>query len=732
MKTCIRYLSVLPALIAALCLLTDGRVTAQTFTPLYSFSATSGNDLTNRDGAHPESSLLLSGNTLYGTTSAGGNSFGGGTVFKVNIDGKGFKTLHSFLGATHVPELILSGNTLYGIAEGGTIFKINTDGSGYKDLYTFTSYHSPYYTNSDGAHPYGGLIMSGNTLFGTACDGGTNGYGTIFSINTDGNDFTNLYNFTGGSDGANPKASLVLSGNTLYGTTYYGGIYDNASGLSFGTVFKINTDGTGFTNLYMFSGTGEGAWPAAALVLSGDTLYGTGGSVFKINTNGTGFLNLTDPSTLGLVEADAGLVLSSDTLYGASSGKLGNSGTVFAVNTNGTGITNIYEFSLTDGVDPVYTNSDGAYPAASLIISGNTLYGTARDGGTYGNGTIYSITLGATGGTGSLQVNLAPADAVSAGAQWQVDGNGWQTNGATVSGLSAGSHTVAFNSITGWTTPADQNVNLIADQTTTVTGTYTNVAANPVLQVRTIGSGTISPNYSNAVLVIGNSYKVTAKAAKGFKFSNWLVSTNWLGGTTSIKAALSFTMASDLTLQATFVDVTKPVLKIAKTLSKQTTNNIIVNGTASDNAQVAAVYYSLNGGGWLLATTANQFGNWSAALNLVPGANNLSVYAIDSSGNNSTTAKLKTTYTPPAAAAVAKVAGTVTANALAITDWAYAANGFSFTLQNSASQTGRIQVSTDLASWNTLTHFTGTNATIIFNDPAARDSSQRFYRAVSP
>ena len=43
--------------------------------------------------------------------------------------------------------------------------------------------------------------------------------GTVFAVNTDGTGFTNLYSFTDGSDGANPNAGLILSGNTLYGTT---------------------------------------------------------------------------------------------------------------------------------------------------------------------------------------------------------------------------------------------------------------------------------------------------------------------------------------------------------------------------------------------------------------------------------------------------------------------------------------------------------------------------------
>src|SRR6266850_1180626 len=67
---------------------------------------------------------------------------------------------------------------------------------------TFTTLHS--FTYSDGADPYAGLILSGNTLYGTAPSGGNSGYGMVFKVNTDGTSFTNLYIFTGGSDGGNP------------------------------------------------------------------------------------------------------------------------------------------------------------------------------------------------------------------------------------------------------------------------------------------------------------------------------------------------------------------------------------------------------------------------------------------------------------------------------------------------------------------------------------------------
>ncbi len=75
--------------------------------------------------------------------------------------------------------------------------------------------------------------------------------------------------------------------------------------------------------------------------------------------------------------------------------------------------------------------------------------------------------------TGSLTVTLSPADAVTAGAQWQVDSGDWQNSGATVSDLSAGNHTVSFSTVTGWAPPDSQTVTITADSTKTLTETYT-------------------------------------------------------------------------------------------------------------------------------------------------------------------------------------------------------------------------------------------------------------------
>jgi uncharacterized repeat protein (TIGR03803 family) len=294
------------------------------------------------EGINPFAGLILSGNTLYGTAYNGG-TYGNGAVFGINTDGTGFTNPHNFTGgsdgATPIGGLILSGNTLYGTAyEGssgfGVVFSVTT-GMVFAKLYSFTG-------GSDGAAPAAGLILSGNTLYGTASQGGTHGSGTVFAVNTDGTGFTNLYSFTGGSDGANPYAGLILSGNTLYGTASQGGPYGS------GTVFAVNTDGTGFTNLYSFTTSSypnytnsDGAGPTAGLILSGNTLYGTtpaGGSagvgvVFAVNTDGTGFTNLYN-FTGGSDGANpkAGLIVSGNTLYGTTmAGGSGGYGTIFAI-----------------------------------------------------------------------------------------------------------------------------------------------------------------------------------------------------------------------------------------------------------------------------------------------------------------------------------------------------------------------------------------------------------------
>ena len=377
-------------------MLAASQVFGQNFTVLHNFT-------NSPDGRHPEAGLFLSGNMLYGTTYDGG-LFGNGTIFKINTDGSDYTVLYNFSafglfstngdGANPLGTLVLGGDTLYGttaqggygtrVDEGGpcgTVFSITTNGTGFTIL-KFISGSQPY--------PHAGLVLSSNTLYGTTYGAG-NSFGTAFAINTNGTGFTNLNSF----GGKRPQASLILGSNTLYGTAWGSGSYD------YGSVFAINTDGMGFTNLIQFRGpfATNGGQAAADLVLKGNTLYGTcasfggpgglgGGTVFKINTDGAGFTILKTFVNSGNAPDGsapvAGLVLSGSTLYGTTKwGGSGGKGTVFRVDTDGTGYSVLKNF----------TSNDGANPLADLVLDGNKLYGTTQLGGNSGFGVVFSLTL---------------------------------------------------------------------------------------------------------------------------------------------------------------------------------------------------------------------------------------------------------------------------------------------------------------------------------------------------
>jgi uncharacterized repeat protein (TIGR03803 family) len=304
-----------------------------------------------------------------------------------------FNLLHSFAGGSDgsfpwYDAPTLSGSTLYGMTYGGgasgfgTAFKMNTNGTGFNRLHSFNG------GISDGQTPYGSLTLSGSTLYGmTGYGGGSNG-GTVFKMNTDGTGFALLHTFTGsGGDGSNPFGSLTLSGSTLYGMTYGGG--DSGRG----TAFKMNTDGTGFNRLHTFAGgVNDGSAPYGSLTLSGSTLYGMTyeggtsdlGTAFKMNTDGTGFALLH--SFAGSVSDGrrpiGSLTLSGSTLYGMTSrGGSNDAGTAFQMNTDGTGFALLHSFA----------GSDGRNPNGSLTLDGSTLYGMTTLGGGSGFGTAFSI-----------------------------------------------------------------------------------------------------------------------------------------------------------------------------------------------------------------------------------------------------------------------------------------------------------------------------------------------------
>ena len=159
------------------------------------------------------------------------------------------------------------------------------------------------------------------------------------------------------------------------------------------------------------------------------------------------------------------------------------------------------------------------------------------------------------------------------------------------------------------------------------------------LTLSVVGKGTLSPNYSNAVLAIGQSYSMTATPGTGFAFSNWTGGVYPGMAVLTNKPALQFVMQSNLVLQANFVDTNRPTVSITNPVSGQRVSNAVftVMGTASDNWRVSNVVCQINGGGWNSATNINHWTNWSAGVTLTPGTNIVQAFAVDTSGNVSTT-----------------------------------------------------------------------------------------------
>ena len=340
------------------------------------------------DGAYVEGDLIFDSTFLYGMTYFGGiNDMG--TIFKIKPDGSNYLKLIDFAGITNGKyphgSLISDGSFLYGITEqggssnNGTVFKIKKDGSTYAKLLDFAG-------PTNGRGPEGSLISDSSYLYGMTSVGGAYDSGTVFKIKKDGSVYAKLLDFAGPTNGSRPEGSLFFDGNFLYGTTQLGGINDG------GTVFKIMPDGSGYTNLYNFTGATNGNEPIGSLISDGIFLYGTtsgggtnnGGTIFKIKPDGSCYVKLFD-----FVGASNGyypmgsLITDSTFLYGMTyMGGANNDGTVFEIRPDGSGYIKLLDFAGA---------ATGSWARGSLISDNNFLYGMTWQGGIYGYGVVFKL-----------------------------------------------------------------------------------------------------------------------------------------------------------------------------------------------------------------------------------------------------------------------------------------------------------------------------------------------------
>jgi uncharacterized repeat protein (TIGR03803 family) len=370
-----------------------------------------GQSLTNlhiflgNDGAEPFAGLVQGNDgNFYGTTFYGGTT-NIGAVFRIS-QSSSFTNIYFFSGGDgrNPFAALVQGNdsNFYGTTYGGgangncsglpfglptigcgTIFRITPSGT-LTTLYSFTG-------GSDGANTYAGLVQgTDGNFYGTTPTGGTSSAGSVFRISPSGN-FTNLYSFTGGSDGGNPFATLVQgSDGNFYGTCNVGGTN------GYGTVYQITPSGT-LTTLHSFIGA-DGEYPTSCVVQGTDgNFYGTTtggprsydlGTVFRISPSGN-FASLHSFSGPGDgYEPWAGLVQGSDgNFYGTTVSVLDvetGDGTLFRISSSGS-LTNLYSFT---------GSFDGEDPMGGLVqgTDGN-FYGTTAYGGGDLHGNIFKLSV---------------------------------------------------------------------------------------------------------------------------------------------------------------------------------------------------------------------------------------------------------------------------------------------------------------------------------------------------
>ena len=311
---------------------------AQTYTPLYNFGSTTGDPI----NPIPFSQMVQ------------------------GRDGRLFST--SGFGGTH---------------NVGAAYAITTAGS-LTILYDFPPYPGP-------TSPLSGLTLGLDGLFyGATSGGGAHIDGGVFKL-TDTGTYTNLWDFTGGTDEGVPEAPLVLGADgNLYGTTE--GVYAG----TYGTAFKITPKGV-LKTLHAFKAS-DGATPYAILLGLDGNFYGVtrlGGAnnkgvVFKMTKAGKvtvlwSFAGAPNDGNLpigGLVQANDG------TLYGTTYlGGTKNVGTVFKISPTGKNYLVLHNFDRTADIN------DGVQPLAGLALgTDGNVYGTTGGGGHQNAGALFRVT----------------------------------------------------------------------------------------------------------------------------------------------------------------------------------------------------------------------------------------------------------------------------------------------------------------------------------------------------
>ncbi len=291
--------------------------------------------------SHPSVRLGLA---PFGTTQAGGAS-GLGTIWWFPDIALGIQSIHDFAGGDGsrplAPLVDDPGEPIYGFfgttvrggaSDRGVLFHLKQGQVGFD----FTVLHN--FDGAGGAFPLGSVLLAADGfLYGTTSGGGANALGTIYRVETSGNNFQVVHDFVA-DDGISPVSELIqASDGNLYGTAMSGGKKSR------GTVFGFDPKTLKFSVIHDFKG-GDGMLPTSAVLEGSDGfLYGT-----------------------------------------ASLGGAHGQGTIFRLETSGKHFKVQHDF----------TGADGAQPTFSVLVedaAGKHIYGTTSQGGANGGGVLFEL-----------------------------------------------------------------------------------------------------------------------------------------------------------------------------------------------------------------------------------------------------------------------------------------------------------------------------------------------------
>jgi uncharacterized repeat protein (TIGR03803 family) len=340
------------------------------------------------DGFQLNAPLVLApSGSIYGAAQSGGPA-GGGTIFRLDPATGLLTRMAAFVpgaaSAGYAPNALLlaSDGNFYGTTSAGGA---NGAGVAFRmtPLGVVTVLHA--FDLATEGRPASILVESaGGDMFGTTSsdNGPVPGVSTVFKMTPAG-----AVSVLHVLDGFGPTALTRASDGNLYGATRSGGTDLH------GTIFRVTDTGV-YTLLYEFAQSPDGSFPTDRPIQAADgNLYGTttmggpsgAGTLYTISLTGTySQLHAFDAATEGKHPSGALVQAADGALYGAArDGGPYLQGTVFRATSAG----------MMSAVYPFLVSPEGIEPRAGLLrASDGNLYGTTFQGGTFGLGTVFKMT----------------------------------------------------------------------------------------------------------------------------------------------------------------------------------------------------------------------------------------------------------------------------------------------------------------------------------------------------